>query len=503
MRRLNLNFNVKAIFSRVEEKGILLIIVCLALILRGLNIGSNSLWIDEMWVMKYSLSTSLSEPLSEHLSQSINPPLFSVLEWLVYLIPVFEPETKLRLVPTIFSVATIPCIWVLSRRWYDVHTAMIATLLFTVSATQIFYAQEARPYSGIVFFISINTWLWLEAIKPKQITEKRKYAYVAYILLSTLGAYLHYYVLMVTIAHIILTPLLTGLNKNIILRQMCLGGSVLVLFIPWLPYFLNGLSNKPDYLQMPTAYFFRNYQVYQYNDWELYFWIAVLLYGIHLIRCLRSVDWSLPPKSTATKYESEIFFAAWLALPAITLVILSWMTSPSVNHKSLLFTSPAAYILLARASVETGRLFPRGDILPLALVCTLFIHTLISVEYYTEPQKQPMREGIEYVHQHSQGEPVLSVPSPWFFRYYELALFEEESEWYNEGEQRSSFIDRVEQEGKGWVILANNSVEPYDIDGLLSEIENSTVVNEQKWQHKDLFDQGFVEVRVLEIMVNE
>ncbi len=503
MQKPILQAKIKAILSRINEKGMLLIIVSLALILRGLNIGSNSLWIDEMWVMKYSLSTSLSEPLSEHLALSINPPLFSILEWLAYFLPYLEPETKLRLIPMLFSVATIPCIWVLSRRWYDIQTTAIATLLFTVSATQIFYAQEARPYSAIVFFISINTWLWLEAIKPKQITEKRKIVYVTYIILSTLGAYLHYYVLMITIAQIILTPLLTGLDKNKIMRQICLGGSVLVLFIPWLPYFLNGLSDKPDYLQMPTVYFFRNYQVYQYNDWELYFWLAILLYGIHLIRCLKSIDWSIPTKATATKYESEIFFASWLALPAIALVILSWMTSPSVNHKSLLFTSPAAYILLARASVETGRALPKGDFLPIALVCTLFIHTLISVEYYTEPQKQPMKDGIEYVHQYSQGEPVLSVPSPWFFRYYELALFGEESEWYNQGEQRSSFIERVEEEGTGWIILANNSVEPYDIDGLLSEIENSTVVNEQKWQHKDLFDQGFVEVRVLEIMVIE
>ena len=50
-----LQARIKAILSRINEKGMLLIIVSLALILRGLNIGSNSLWIDEMWVMKLSL----------------------------------------------------------------------------------------------------------------------------------------------------------------------------------------------------------------------------------------------------------------------------------------------------------------------------------------------------------------------------------------------------------------------------------------------------------------
>jgi len=494
-------------FSKIidnQEVVISSLIVILALSLRAYGLGSNSLWLDELWSLRGAQSQSTSELFSWIYSlEYSDAPAFFVIEWISFRAPLLGPEASLRLAPMFFSTATVPFVGLLARRWFDRRTAVISMLLFSVSMTQIYFAQEARPYSGMIFFTTLNTWLWLEIISPRKTTEKSNTILVLYIIFSVLGCYFDYYIILVTIAHLLSTPLLTNFRPTEFRNQFAIFGVIVLFFTPCIPKLLRDLRNSPSYPKDPEIYFFRNYQVLHFNSWELFFWISIALYSFHLYRCIMSYDRSKTIPDNAAQFLPELLFVSWLALPAILLVLISWATDPIVTTKRLLFTSPASYILLARASVEFGKLTPKLDIFPYLLASTLLAHTLFIGDYFTEPQKQPMRDGLEYLNEYSADDAVYAYPDSHFFITYEESLFENSNiSWHSSYDDHDGFIEFVRENNIGWILIADNKANPFEVGSLLSEIDQSAkIVDERRWDHMDPLNEGWVSVRVLMISI--
>ena len=64
-----------------------------------------------------------------------------------------DSEISVRTLPMIFGISSIVLIYVLARRVADEKTALLAAFLLSFSPVHIWYSQEARSYSALLFFL--------------------------------------------------------------------------------------------------------------------------------------------------------------------------------------------------------------------------------------------------------------------------------------------------------------------------------------------------------------
>ena len=481
------------------------IIVILAFSLRAYGLGSNSLWVDELFTLRGVRYGTLEEMVSwlygEEYSDGVG---FYIVEWFSFRVPFLPIEASLRLAPMIFSIATVPFIGLIARRFFDERVAYYSMLFFSVSITQVYFAQEARPYSGIVFFTTLSTYLWLNFIFTMEEDRGGKSSFAGYIIVTSLGCYFDFALIMVVLAHLFSSPLLTGFNSPKMKWQAICTSAILILFSPGIYRFIGVLENRPNYMSQPSIYFFRDYQIMHYNSWELFFWVSFALFVFYFIRCLYLVEWERSVSDRINQFLPEIFFASWLILPVFVLVFYSWLTEPAVNSKRVLFTSPASYILLSRASLELGKIIRKTDLVSVVLVSTLLSHSIYFSGYYSESQKQPIREGVEYLHENSDGLAVFTYPDSHFFASYSDSISSgEDLRWHSSGEKREVFVETVRQEGFGWILIAENKNRPFDVNSLVLEIGNEAHISEVAvWKHADRLNEGWVEVRLFLTILN-
>jgi 4-amino-4-deoxy-L-arabinose transferase-like glycosyltransferase len=140
---------------------ILSILTVLALGLRLWRLNSD-LWFDELVTLLEFVRPPLGEIVTSFHSQNQHM-LYSVLGYAS--VRAFgESAWALRLPAMLFGVASLWALFLLGRRVVGTLEALLACALMTVSYHHIWFSQNARGYSGLLFFATLATWLWLEAI---------------------------------------------------------------------------------------------------------------------------------------------------------------------------------------------------------------------------------------------------------------------------------------------------------------------------------------------------
>ncbi|NNE43153.1 MAG: hypothetical protein HKN12_03020, partial [Gemmatimonadetes bacterium] len=101
-----------------------------------------------------------------------------------------------RMPAVLFGVGSLPFLFLLGRRTNGTREAWLATLLMTFAYHHVWFSQNARGYSGLLFFTLAATWLLLVAL------ERRRTGYwVAYSACLALGLWVHMTMLFVAMAH--------------------------------------------------------------------------------------------------------------------------------------------------------------------------------------------------------------------------------------------------------------------------------------------------------------
>ena len=138
--------------ARGHEPWLAAAAICAAgLFLRLAGIGRPSFWFDEAsTLLAARLPFGAPWPLVE-------PPLFTWLmkAWLA--LPFGGSEAFARLPAALLSAACLPLVYVVAKEWLKPGGALLALALAAVSPFEIIYAQEARMYSGLVFFSLVST----------------------------------------------------------------------------------------------------------------------------------------------------------------------------------------------------------------------------------------------------------------------------------------------------------------------------------------------------------
>lgn len=397
----------------MKQKNILLTIILLGLFLRLFKLGYHDLWYDE----------AISISLSNKYSIIWNPPLFYTI--LHYWMKLFgQSEFSIRFPSVIFSTLSIPSIYLLAKRLFNPKVGALAAIIMAISPMQIWYAQEARPYSAVLLFGIISTYFLIMAIKGAP-----RYWYY-FVVTSILGLYTGEFYTVLLISHIILffVHVLFYSDKKGIKNLMLSLLFISLCFLPWLNYYLHKFHSikqgfwipEPDVSSLVIT--FENFLV-GYNLSQNYYFIADFLIIVLFLAAFKSI---YKNRDARNNFYICLFLVIF---PMLSTYIFSKLIVSIYLDRGLLIFSPCYYILLA---VGIGHLSRKKTGFSVCIIlCFLFIVAIKSFyqDYMPTPPKhhmgafikRPIKPLVKFIEQNSNPEDIvaftnLSSRSP--FRFY-------------------------------------------------------------------------------------
>ena len=145
-------------------------------------------------------------------------------------------DFAMRFMSVFFGAIAIVFAWAWLKRKFGLKLATIASIFIVTSPMLIRYGQEMRMYTlaaAIVFAATFTLQLAID-------TNKRRF-WVIYGGLLSLGMWTHYFTALIWIAQ--LAYLVYRYRKKIFQKNIMLSyGLAVVLFLPWIPFFLSQTS---------------------------------------------------------------------------------------------------------------------------------------------------------------------------------------------------------------------------------------------------------------------
>ena len=169
--------------SRISPRAAVVTLTIVAAILRLLYLGKQSIWHDEALSIALTRTSwrDMLVTLAGH--DALSPYMVLLRLWTTCF---GESETAARMPSVIFSVATLPPLYVLARRLAGTRVATVTSILFALNGFSIRYAQETRCYS-LMALLSVGSWVFfLRCLDAPAVPN-----YLGYIATSVLGAYTH------------------------------------------------------------------------------------------------------------------------------------------------------------------------------------------------------------------------------------------------------------------------------------------------------------------------
>jgi mannosyltransferase len=184
--------NIVSVITHSKYFLILITLTFIGAVLRLYQLGSNSLWLDEASTYTFASMTPTDIWMAT-VNGEFNPPLF---HWLEHFMLTFgNNEFILRFIPAIFGILTIPLIYFAGKEFIDRNVGIIAAAAFTLSPFLIFYSQEARAYSMMLFFVTFAMVFYFRAIKDNTTSN-----WLLFGALSALAFWTHFYSFVITAA---------------------------------------------------------------------------------------------------------------------------------------------------------------------------------------------------------------------------------------------------------------------------------------------------------------
>jgi len=209
-------------------------IAAVALVLRLVHLGSLSFWLDEASSV-YFAQLPWPKFFDSLVHDEANMAFYYLLlrPWLV----LGSSEFMVRSLSVVFSVATIPLMYVLGARMFGTRVGLVGALLVALHAYHIRFAQEARSYSLLVLLLVIATLSYVAGV-----ARPSRRIWIAYTVASILSVYSHFFALFVLPAQwfslILLRP------KDVPWKALLASAFVIGLFIPPLAIFIAGANTQ-------------------------------------------------------------------------------------------------------------------------------------------------------------------------------------------------------------------------------------------------------------------
>lgn len=131
--------------------------------LRFAGLGIQSYHHDEVITAMRVIPGSLGRVLHEVKVSESNPPLYYVLAW-AWAKAFGRNEFELRSLSALFGAAVVPVAYLIGRQLASRRAGLILATIVAVNPMLLWYSQEARSYSLLIFFSALSFYFLLRAL---------------------------------------------------------------------------------------------------------------------------------------------------------------------------------------------------------------------------------------------------------------------------------------------------------------------------------------------------
>jgi len=384
-------------------------LVIIGAILRLYLLADKNIWLDEA----YSISLSqqkLGDLLRLVVESDVHPPLYYLLLKL-WLVP-GDSAGYVRLLSVIFSIAAIPLMYlVVSTLYDDVQAGLIGAGILAFSPLHIWYAQEARMYALLTFFVLASAYFFIRALRQGLPRD-----WIAYIFTTTLALYTDYaaiwYFVVMTIFYLLSWKRFPNRTKAWLLSQ----AAVLLIFSPWFRPLLTQMAQVTDSFWLPPPTFQTILDVFLDFNSLNFPWIAMSVLYMTVIFVWVYI---VPDNSWQLRLAT-----IWLLIPLAIALILSFR-QPIFLSRNLIIASIGYYLLVVGAIKRFKSVRWMG-----LLLLPLLVMNMISIAHNAwDEEKENWRDLAAHVAALVQNSrdgliifnpPYAEIPFAYYFQGYDL-----------------------------------------------------------------------------------
>lgn len=372
-------------------KAILGLLILFGLFLRLYHLGVPSLARDEL-----STVFRINYPFFEIIKNLSRVPLFPPLYYtsLKLWVDIFgNSEFSVRFLSLIFSVLSIPLVYLIGKDLFNKRVGVVAALFLTFSPYSINYAQEAKMYSMLWFFTSASFLFFYRIMR-----ENRRAWFWLYIITATLSIYTMYIgFLFIAVQNMIFLFLFFDKNK---LKKWFLGQGIIILFfLPWMFYFIFQIINKYSFYQVGVANSYGTFlkQVFfqvtgsafgRANHFELFLYVLLLCFA-----CIEAMLIFLRHKFKRWPIQDQnhYFIFLWMLVPVIIYFLIYFFDCNILQHRYLGFVHIPLMIIFA-VEIDKFNLRFRVAAIGFLLVSIIYFHLFPYYQHGLKIGKENWRE---------------------------------------------------------------------------------------------------------------
>ena len=351
-----------------------------------ITVFNESIWGDEGFSAILSMK-SIPE-IIKIIARDTSPPLYNITEHLAF--QYFSvSEITIRSLSLFYFLICILFVYLIASMIWSKKTGFLAAVATALNPFFFIYAFEGRMYSILAMGVSASMYFFLRifSFKGKQIVN-----YIGYIFFTLWAIYSHHFAFFAIFVQAIwvVKEFLSGKKRTsfAVVKSLLI---VAVLYVPWLIPLYQQVTmvkggfwlGKPslndlkvlifDYLGQGIKYL--NFKIPLVNL-KIYELAPYLVFTTFIVRKW----WKSISKS--------IFFLLWFLVPILATWAISQKFTSIFFNRYLLYTIPAAMILLVSC---------RSKISFIPLMITLLTFTIIDINYFFTPKKLDFRQMSSYV----------------------------------------------------------------------------------------------------------
>lgn len=361
----------------------LILIICFAsgMALRLAHLAAKPFWFDECFSVELA---RLDWRNFLHLLwwREANMSLYYLLlrAWLGITPFSTQGEFYIRSLSVVFAVATLAALYWLARLLYDRRVALIAAVLFAANAYSVRYAQEARSYALFLLLATLSSGFLIAWLR-KPIRRNL----LAYILISILAVYAHFYaLLLISVQWIVLRSaspeklariaVETEHDANAVHNQADMAARlhrarkiIGVAVLPLLIFVAKTGTGPIRWIPCPGLHdlfvFFEN--LAGSNSWPL-----LAIYALACVAAVVGAGFRFWTRDSGWEGWRMRFLLLWLLFPPVLTVLLS-QAHPVFLGRYMIFCLPPLLILAAAGMARLRQSWMLAVVLTAALFLSL------------------------------------------------------------------------------------------------------------------------------------
>lgn len=449
------------------------IVVALGGALRFYGLDFQSLWHDEGLQYYVAAHNSLGELFDQR--RSFHPPLSFMVNHLFLLLG--GSDFFLRLPSALFGIASLPVLYVVAKDLTSKREALFAVFVLAISPFHVWYSQEARMYSQLLFLSLLSTMLLIHALKH----GKARW-WILYVSVGAAGMYTHVFMGLALGAHFLWVLLF---HRRYMLAITISGFAVVLLFLPWaviLPFigrFARDVSNTGLTVAPASAGragFTLAAIPYTFFVYSAGFSLGPTIAELHgnrsaqfilgflpSILAVLSVFGFLVSTGVVVMYKrfgirSLVFLLLGLSVPLAGAIVYSLTPRGTFNARYTVIAFPyfCVFIGTALAYISSGKKILGAG----AVLAVIGISSVSLYNHFADPRyaKEDVRSAVAFWRQEAKSEPLLAIGSTWPAKRY-AGLSTAERLFFVGGKDIVAAIDRVlsaQQFSSAYVVLSRD-----------------------------------------------